>query len=80
VATEAPHKSLAYPDSAADLESEQLQALWHASSQLPDWEKLQAAKRPYITAASRGFVVNGKFDILGDEVSNFIAGDVAATA
>ena len=80
VATEAPHKSLAYPDSEADLEGEGLGALWQASSQLPEWEKLQAAKRPYISGASRGFVVNGKFDILGDEVSNAIAGDVAATA
>jgi hypothetical protein len=80
VATEAPHKSLAYPDCEGDLEEEGLRALWQASSQLPDWEKLQAAKRPYISAASRGFVVNGKFDILGDEVSNAVSGDVAATA
>lgn len=80
VATEAPHKSLAYPDSDAELEGEDLRTLWQSSSHLPDWEKLQAAKRPYIGAASRGFVVNGKFDILGDEVSNAVAGDVAATA
>lgn len=80
VATEAPQKSLAYPDSDAELEGEALRALWQASSQLPDWEKLQAAKRPYISAASRGFVVNGKFDILGEEVSNSIAADIAATA
>jgi len=80
VATENPYKSLAYPDSDADIEGEDLRTLWQASSLLPDWEKLHAAKRPYVTAASRGFVVNGKFDILGDEVSNVVAGDVAATA
>lgn len=80
VATETPSKSLAYPDSEADIGADELRALWQASSLLPDWEKLQAAKRPYLTAASRGFVVNGKFDILGEEVSNVVAGDVAATA
>lgn len=80
VATEAPHKSLAYPDTDSDIVMEDLRALWQVSSLLPDWEKLQAAKRPYITAASRGFVVNGKFDILSDVALNTVTGDVAATA
>jgi hypothetical protein len=78
VITEAPHPSLSYPESDDEIQGDSLRALWHASSQLPDWEKLQAAKRPHVTASSRGFVVNGKYDVLGDELVNAVAGDVAA--
>lgn len=78
VITEAPHKSLSYPESDAEVEGDALRALWEVSGQLPEWEKLQASKRPYITASSRGFVVNGKFDVLGDELANAVVGDVAA--
>jgi hypothetical protein len=73
VITEGPHKSFAYPDSDAGIESDELRGLWQASSALPDWEKLQAAKRPYLTAGSRGFVVNGKFDLVGEEFSNSLS-------
>jgi hypothetical protein len=80
VATEAPHKSLAYPDTDAEITEEGLRALWQAASVLPDWDKLQAAKRPYLTAASRGVVINGKFDVLGEEIANAVSGDVVANA
>jgi hypothetical protein len=80
VITEAPHKSLSYPESAADIEGDGLRALWQSSGQLPDWEKLQAAKRPYVRASSRGFVVNGKFDVLVDELANAVVGDVDRVA
>jgi hypothetical protein len=66
VVTETPCKSAAYPASDADLDSDTLKALWSVSSPLSGWEALAAAKRPYITAASHGFVVNGKFDIVAD--------------
>jgi len=79
VATEAPHKSLAYPDSAAEITQEGLQALWQAASVLPDWDKLQAAKRPYLTANSKGVVINGKFDVLGEEIAMAVSGDVVAS-
>jgi len=67
VATETPCRSAAFPESSAELETDALRALWQTSSPLRGWEALAAAKRPYITAASRGFVVNGKFDVLGEE-------------
>lgn len=80
VLTETPHKSLAYPASEAQLETEELRALWQASSPVPEWERLQAAKRPYIESGSRGFVVNGKFDIIGEEFSNSLAPAFATAA
>jgi hypothetical protein len=73
VITESPHKALSYPDSAADIDGEGLKALWEASSPLPGWERLKEGKRPYLTAASRGFVVNGKFDALADEFNTALA-------
>jgi hypothetical protein len=80
VITEVPHPSLSYPESDGEIQGDSLRALWHVSSQLPDWEKLQAAKRPHVTAWSRGFVVNGKYDILGDELVNAVTGDVVAVS
>ena len=68
VITESPHKSLAYPDSDAELDGEDLKALWRSSATVPHWDALQAANRPYITATSKAFVINGKFDILSDEL------------
>ena len=73
VITETPHKSLAYPDSPTNIDGEGLKALWEASGPLPEWERLKEAKRPYVTAESRGFVVNGKFDTLVDEFVNSLA-------
>lgn len=75
VITESPHKALSYPDSAADIDGEGLKALWEASSPLSGWERLKGGKRPYLTASSRGFVVNGKFDALADEISTALAPD-----
>ena len=80
VLTETPPKSLAYPASEAELETEELRALWQASSPVPEWGRLQAAKRPYIEAGSRGFVVNGKFDIIGEEFSNSLTPALATAA
>jgi hypothetical protein len=80
VFTETPHKSLAYPASDSELETEELRALWQASSPVPEWERLQAAKRPYIAAGSRGFVINGKFDIIGEEFSNSLVPALATSA
>jgi hypothetical protein len=70
VVTETPCRSAAFPETAADLETDTLRALWQTCSLLRGWEALAAAKRPYITAASRGFVVNGKFDVLGEEFTS----------
>jgi hypothetical protein len=73
VSTETPCKSAVFPGSTSDLESESLKALWNASSLLAGWEALAAAKRPYVTGASRGIVVNGKFDVLGEEFVSALA-------
>lgn len=70
VHTESPHKALAYPDNSVDINGEVLKVLWEGSSPLPLWERLKEANRPYVTAESRGFVVNGKFDMLVDEFVN----------
>lgn len=67
VITEAPHRSLAYPASDSELDTAGLKALWQSSSTVPHSEALQAAKRPYITSDSKAFVINGRFDILGEE-------------
>lgn len=73
IATEGPCKSVAYPATDADCEGEGVKSLWRASSPVVGWELLAAAKRPYITAESRGFVVNGKFDVLAEEFSNALS-------
>jgi hypothetical protein len=63
IASEQPHPSLAYPDSDEKFEDEGLKALWRASGPLLGREAL-AESKPNISAGSRGFVVNGKFDQL----------------
>ena len=70
VVTETPCPSAAYPETQNDLETDALRTLWQTSGPLRGWEALAAAKRPYITATSRGFVVNGKFDVLAEEFAN----------
>jgi hypothetical protein len=72
VITETPHKSLSYPASDSELDGEDLKALWQSSAAVPHWEALQAAKRPYIMADSKAFVINGKFDILGEELREML--------
>lgn len=53
----------AYPDSAEGLEEETLRQLWDVSSRLVNVEKLLVNK-PMLKEASRGVVINGKFDLL----------------
>jgi hypothetical protein len=67
VLTESPRKSVCHPDSAEGMDSDGAQACWNASTTLPGWEALRDAKRPHLTADSRGCVVNGQFDILAEE-------------
>jgi len=72
VVTEAPHKSIAYAQAAADFDDPGLQALWALTSPLLGRERL-GAQRPAITPESRGMVVNGKFDLLLEEVKRALA-------
>jgi hypothetical protein len=67
VVTESPHKSLAYPDSPDGIQDPGLQALWRETSPLLGRQRLCAAK-PTVKEQSRGMVINGKFDLLLDEV------------
>jgi hypothetical protein len=65
--TETPHKSLAYPDSDAEIATPELRKLWELSSPLLGQARL-AETRPSLGSGARGMVINGKFDLLLDEV------------
>lgn len=71
VATESPHRSLAYPATAEGIEDAGLRKLWDNSSLLLARERL-AGEKPTIQPDSRGFVVNGKFDLLLEGVKDAI--------
>lgn len=71
IVTEEPHKSLAYPANADEIEGPTLKKLWEATSLLLGREQL-AADKPAITADSRGMVVNGKFDLLLEGVKQVV--------
>jgi hypothetical protein len=71
VATEAPHTSLAYPDTPEQLADPTLRKLWELTSPLLGGERL-AAEYP-VKADSRGMVVNGKFDLFLDEIKKTLA-------
>jgi hypothetical protein len=74
VVTEEPHKSLAYPASDEEIGNPSLKKLWQATTLLLDRERLAAEKRP-ITVESRGFVVNGKFDLLLEPIKRLLPAD-----
>jgi hypothetical protein len=63
VSTEAPQKSLAYPDGEAQMDDPGLKQLWKVTSPLLDRAHL-AAEKPCVKENSRGMVINGKFDLL----------------
>ncbi len=65
--TESPHPSLAYVPDPARIQSDGIRKLWELSSPLLGRQTL-ADKRPAVSAESRGFVVNGKFDLLLDGI------------
>lgn len=75
VLTEQPQKSVAYPPSESDCESEELKSLWRTASPVMAWEFLADKKGPHITQESRGFVVNGKFDVLAKEFSHALSAE-----
>jgi hypothetical protein len=62
ILTEAPHKSLAYPATSDLLAEDGLRRLWEVSSPLHLSGPGVAGRR--LEAGARGFVVNGKFDLL----------------
>lgn len=72
VATEAPHASLAYPETGDALASAGLRTLWEVSSLLVDAPRLEA-QRPGLKPGAHGIVVNGKFDLLLESVKPALA-------
>lgn len=74
IVTEEPQKSLAYPGADEEIASPTLKKLWAVTSPLLDCERLSAEKR-FITAESRGMVVNGKFDVFVDTIKHAVVGD-----
>ena len=68
VSTESPHPSLAYPSPGDPISDDPtIQKLFEISSPLAGREAI-ATNRPGIEAESRGFVVNGQFDLLVDGI------------
>ncbi len=63
LATESPLPSTSYLDSSVTLDSLDLQELWSLSSPLLAVDQL-TSRRPGLTVSARGFVVNGKMDLL----------------
>jgi hypothetical protein len=71
--SESPHPSVAYPAKDDDLRDDAFRKLWELSSLLARREQL-AEKRPSLAEQSRGFVINGKFDLLTAELSAALGG------
>jgi len=73
VVTQSPHRSVAYPAEPSAIESAGLRTVWELSSPLLGRQGL-AARRPSISAESRGLVINGRFDLLFDGIEEALAG------
>jgi hypothetical protein len=73
IATERPHPSLAYVENDSELQTPELQKLFALSNCLLGQQALAASKPSLIKPQSRGFVVNGKFDLLLDSISAALA-------
>jgi hypothetical protein len=73
IVTESPHPSLAYPADAEGIEDAALRRLWDASGPLVAREAL-AGRKPAVSERSRGFVVNGRFDLLVEGLGLALAG------
>jgi len=67
VVTETAHRSMTYPASPEGIESDGLRALWEVTSPLDRGAAL-AGKRPGVSPAARGMVINAAFDALTDVV------------
>jgi hypothetical protein len=72
--TESPHPAVAYPPDDHDLQDPILKKLLGATSTLVGSERLSALARANVTANSRGFVVNAKFDLLLDGLKAVLVG------
>ena len=73
VLTESPHRSVAYPGEPSAIEAAGLRRMWELSSPLLGRRRL-AARRPFVSAESRGLVINGRFDLLFEGIEEALAG------
>jgi len=73
VVTESPHRALAYPDSAEQIDDPELRKLWELSSPLLG-RRQPAARKPTVTEQSRGIAINCKFDLLLEGIEETLAG------
>ncbi len=72
VLTEAPHPSVSYPAEPAAIRDAALKRLWELSSPLHGAEAI-SARKPAVRPASRGIVINGKFDVFVDAIEAILA-------
>ena len=73
IATDAPHTSISYCETDIDLESPELKAAFAVSSPLLGRDQLLESKPALVKPLSRGFVVNGKFDLLLDGIRDALS-------
>ena len=73
IATDAPHTSISYCEADTELESPELKAAFAVSSPLLGREQLVESKPALVKPLSRGFVVNGKFDLLLDGIRDALS-------
>jgi len=75
IATETPHSSISYCETDIELDSPQLKAAFAVSSPLIGRDQLMQSKPALVKPQSRGFVINGKFDLLLDGIREALSGD-----
>ncbi|NQT39491.1 MAG: hypothetical protein HQ581_18490 [Planctomycetes bacterium] len=75
VLTETPRRSVAYPAVPDEIADPAIRKLWEASDPLLGADALAAERPGLVTPESRGFVVNGKFDLLLPGLRHALAND-----
>lgn len=73
IATEDAHTSIVFADQLDDGESEEIRGLFAHSSLMLERERLAIEKPAIVNSESRGFVINGKIDLILDTVLEILA-------
>ena len=73
IATEDAHSSIVFADQLDDSESEEIRGLFAHSSLILERERLAIEKPAIVNSESRGFVINGKIDLVLDTVLEILA-------
>lgn len=72
VVTETPHRSVVYPEQASELETPELQQMFELSSPVLNREQVSASNPNLVKPEARGFVVNGKIDLLVETLRDML--------